>query len=218
MKNQTTLELQERRERNRRDDIPADLLALMDNALVTLNAIGLSKSALKVGDRAPAFTLNDAYGKPVQLETLLQLGPVVVSFYRGGWCPYCNIELRGLQRALPRIKELGASLVAISPELPDRSISTQERNKLEFSVLSDLGNKVARSFGLAFKLPEDLLELYKKFKHGLDDVNGEQGAKELPIPGTFVVDRTGVVRLAFVEEDYTKRLDPDAIIESLAML
>jgi peroxiredoxin len=152
------------------------------------------------------------------LERLLQFGPVVVSFYRGGWCPYCNIELRGLQRALPRIREFGASLVGISPELPDRAISTQEKNKLEFSVLSDIGNNVARSFGIAFKLPEDLLALYKKFKHGLDDVNGEQGAKELPIPGTFILDRTGVVRLAFVDEDYTKRLDPDAVIESLATL
>jgi peroxiredoxin len=183
-----------------------------------LIASEVSKNALKVGEQMPNFTLNDAHGKPVRLQDILQLGPVVVSFYRGGWCPYCNIELRSLQRALPQIKELGATLVAISPELPDNTISTEEKNGLTFPVLSDRGNRVAKSFGIAFKLPDYLIEAYDNFNHSLGDVNGREGAEELPIPATFVVDRTGVVRLAFVEENYYKRLDPDTIIETLAAL
>jgi len=218
LKNQTSEELNERRERNRSSEIPADLLAIMDKATADLVASGLSKNALKAGDPAPDFTLNDAHGHPIQLQHLLQQGPVVVSFYRGGWCPYCNIELRGLQRALPEMKRLGASLVAISPEVPDRTLSTEEKNNLTYPVLSDTGNKVAKSFGIAFTLPDDLLALYKRFKHGLDDVNGEHGAAQLPIPATFVIDQNGIVRLAFVVEDYYQRLDPDAVLEALTAL
>jgi peroxiredoxin len=218
LKNQTTLELDARRILNRSEEIPPDVLALFDRATASLIASGVSKNALKAGDHMPDFTLNDAHGKPVRLQDLLELGPVVVSFYRGGWCPYCNIELRGLQRALPQMKELGATLVAISPELPDNTLSTEEKNGLAFPVLSDHGNKVAKSFGIAFKLPDYLIEAYANFHHGLGDVNREEGAEELPIPATFVVDRTGIVRLAFVEEDYYKRLDPDTILESLAGL
>ena len=218
MKNQTTDELLKFRDRNRTVDIPSDKLVVMDKATADLVASGLSKGALKAGDRMPDFTLNDAHGEPVRLKDLLELGPVIISFYRGGWCPYCNIELRGLERALPQIKKLGASLVAISPELPDRSLSTEEKNQLTFRVLSDTGNKVARSFGVAFRLPDDLLAVYKGFHHALDEINGTEGAEELPMPATFVVDHTGIVRLAFVVEDYYQRLDPDVIIESVAAL
>jgi peroxiredoxin len=160
----------------------------------------------------------DAHGKPVRLKTLLAKGPVVISFYRGGWCPYCNIELRGLQRALPEINRYGATLVAISPQLPDNSLSTEEKNKLTFPVLSDVGNIVASRFGIVFRLPDELLETYKAFNHELLVVNGEDGATELPIPATFVLDKSGTVQLAFVEEDYTKRLDPDTILDTLRSL
>lgn len=218
MKYHTTLELDAFRMINRREHIPPDVLALFDRATASLIASEVSKNALKVGQQMPNFTLNDAHGKPVRLQDILQLGPVVVSFYRGGWCPYCNIELQGLQRVLPQIKDLGATLVAISPELPDHTLSTEEKNGLTFPVLSDSGNKIAKSFGIAFKLPDYLIEAYDNFGHGLGDVNGQEGSEELPIPATFVVDRMGMVRLAFVEEDYYKRLDPDTIVETLAAL
>ncbi len=215
---QTTVELDAARNHYRNDVIPSDKLEIMDRATEELTRSGLRSTSLKEGDRAEDFILMDAHGSPVRLQQLLSQGPVVVSFYRGGWCPYCNIELRGLQRALPQIKQLGASLVAISPQLPDNSLSTEEKNHLELPVLSDVGNTVARRFGIVYTLPEDLLETYDTFQHGLRKMNGEDGAKELPIPATFVLDRNGVIQLAYVEEDYTRRLDPELVLDKLQEL
>ncbi len=212
---QTTTELDEARDHYRNRVIPAEKLKVMDRATEELITSGLKDSALKEGDRVTDFILPDAHGAPVRLQSMLESGPVVISFYRGSWCPYCNIELRGLERALPEIKALGASLVAISPQLPDNSLSTEEKNNLTFAVLSDVGNVIARRFGIVFKLPDDLLDTYEAFNHGLADMNGEEGATELPIPATYVLDRSGVIRLAFIEEDYTKRLDPQTILEAL---
>ena len=215
---QTTIELDEARHHYRNRVIPPEKLKIMDRATEELVASGLKEAALKKGDRVDDFILPDAHGAPVDLQSLLEAGPVVISFYRGGWCPYCNIELRGLERALPEIKALGASLLAISPQLPDNSLSTEEKNHLTFPVLSDVGNVVARRFGIVFRLPYDLLETYEAFQHGLPDVNGEEGATELPVPATYVLDRSGIIRLAFVEEDYTKRLDPQMILNALRKL
>jgi peroxiredoxin len=215
---QTTAELDQARDHYRNNVIPAEKLTLMDRATNELIASGVAAFAEQAGDRVEDFILMDAHGKPVRLKTLLAKGPVVISFYRGGWCPYCNIELRGLQRALPEINRYGATLVAISPQLPDNSLSTEEKNKLTFPVLSDVGNIVASRFGIVFRLPDELLETYKAFNHELLVVNGEDGATELPIPATFVLDKSGTVQLAFVEEDYTKRLDPDTILDTLRSL
>jgi len=215
---QTTAELDEARNHYRNRVIPPGKLELMDRATRELVASGIKALALKEGNYVDDFTLTDPDGKPVRLQNLLEVGPVVISFYRGGWCPYCNIELRGLQRALPEIKALGASLVAVSPQLPDNSLSTEEKNNLAFPVLSDLGNVIARRFGIVYRLPDDLLDTYKAFNHGLADMNGEEGATELPMPATYVVDRSGMIRLAFIDEDYTKRLDPQEILETLRSL
>ena len=146
---------------------------------------------------------------------LLHRGPVVVSFYRGGRCPFCNLELRGLQRALPEIVQVGASLVAISPQLPDNSLSTEEKNQLTFPVLSDVGNIVAKRFGIVFTLPPALVHANKAIGRDLVEINGEAGVAQLPMPATFVLDKSGVIRLAFVEEDWSKRLDPDIIGNTL---
>ena len=215
---QTTAELDDARDHYRSRVIPPEKLKIMDRATEELVASGLKETALNEGDRVDDFILPGAHGAPVRLQSLLETGPVVISFYRGGWCPYCNIELRGLERALPEIKALGASLVAISPQLPDNSLSTEEKNHLTFAVLSDVGNVIARRFGIVFKLPDDLLETYEAFNHGLTDMNGEGGATELPVPATYVLDRSGIIRLAFIEEDYTKRLDPQIILEALRKL
>ncbi len=190
----------------------------IERAAKQLAASDTRRGAAKEGDKAPDFVLADARGRSVRLEEQFQNGPVVISFYRGGWCPYCNVELRGLQRALPEIQVAGATLLAISPELPDNSLTTEQKNGLAFAVLSDVGNVVARSFGIVYTLPDDLLAVYAASKHDLHEVNGEQGAKQLPLPATFVLDRQGIVRLAYVDEDYTTRLDPDAILEALAAL
>lgn len=215
---QTTVELDQARDHYRSRVISPERLKIMDEATSALVRSGLRSTAVKEGDRVDDFILMDAHGRPVQLQQLLETGPVVVTFYRGGWCPYCNIELRGLQRALPEIKELGASLIAISPQLPDNSLSTEEKNSLTFPVLSDVGNVIARRFGIAFRLPDELLRTYEDFNHGLEKKNGKEGALELPMPATFVLDRDGTTLIAFVDEDYTKRLDPEVILATLRKL
>jgi peroxiredoxin len=212
---QTTRELDAARARYRGEIIPKPALAVMDAETSRLAASELAAHALKVGDTAPDFILPDAHGLPVRFRSLFARGPVVVVFYRGGWGPYCNLHLRGFQRALPQIQGLGAQLVAVSPQLPDNSLSTQERNELAFPVLSDVGNKVARQFGIVFELSDQLLELYRQFGHALEVANGEGGKSELPVPATFLADHKGIIRLAHVEVDYTRRMDPDDVIKTL---
>jgi len=211
---ETTKELEELSQEVRSTASPERLQANAQT-ISDLVASGLSASALREGGVAPDFSLPDARGHVVALKTLLDRGPVVISFYRGGWCPFCNLELRGLQRVLPEIVQMGASLVAISPQLPDNSLSTQEKNQLTFPVLSDVGNIVAKRFGIVFTLPTALVEANRAIGRDLVEINGEAGAAQLPMPATFVLDKSGVIRLAFVEEDWSKRLDPDIVVDTL---
>jgi len=180
---------------------------------------GTINDALKVGQSAPEFTLPDAFGKEVSLMTLLANGPAVISFYRGEWCPFCNIELHGLQEALPKMEELGATLIAISPEKPDHGIIATEKNKLTFPVLSDFGNRVARQFGIVFQIGQELKEFSKNvFNNDLALRNGED-SYELPVPATYVIDAKGVVRFAHVDVDYmTGRAEPQAIVAALEVM
>jgi peroxiredoxin len=172
--------------------------------------------ALKTGQSAPEFTLPDAFGGEVSLKSLLSKGPVVISFYRGEWCPFCNIELRGLQEVLPKIQELGATLIAISPEKPDHGIVASEKNKLTFPVLSDFGNRVARQFGIVFQIGQEVKDFSKNvFKNDIAVRNGED-SYELPVPATFVIDTTGIVRFAHVDVDYmTGRAEPETVVAAL---
>jgi peroxiredoxin len=211
---ETTKELEEL-SREVRSTASPERLQANAQTLSDLVASGLSASALREGDVAPDFSLPDARGHVVALKTLLDHGPVVISFYRGGWCPFCNLELRSLQRVLPEIVQMGASLVAISPQLPDNSLSTQEKNQLTFPVLSDVGNIEAKRFGIVFTLPSALVEANRATGRDLVEINGEAGAAQLPMPATFVIDKSGVIRLAFVEEDWSKRLDPDIVVDTL---
>jgi peroxiredoxin len=211
---ETTKELEEL-SREVRSNASPERLQANAQTISDLVAHGLSALALREGDVAPDFSLPDAHGHMVALKTLLDRGPVVISFYRGGWCPFCNLELRGLQRVLPEIVQMGASLVAISPQLPDNSLSTQEKNQLTFPVLSDVGNIEAKRFGIVFTLPTALVDANRAIGRELVEINGETGAAQLPMPATFVLDKSGVIRLAFVEEDWSKRLDPDIVIDTL---
>lgn len=178
---------------------------------------GVGKDAPRVGDTAPEFDLPDQRGRAVRLGQLQTQGPLVISFYRGGWCPYCSLELRALQRHLPQMSGLGASLVAISPQIPDESLSTAGKHELSFPVLSDEGNRVARLYGLVFNVSEHLRPLYAAFGIDLPKVNGRDSF-ELPVPATFVIDRIGVIRAACVEADYKKRMEPTEILNVLAEL
>jgi peroxiredoxin len=194
--------------------VPPEIRDAMVRADTALAATGIEQRAVTTGDRAPDFRLPDARGGYVRLQDLLAKGPVVVSFYRGGWCPYCNLELRALQKALPEIKRLGAEVVAISPETPDESLSTAEKDELAFAVLSDVGSDTARAYGIAFDLAEELRPIYARLGHALPDKNGDE-SWVLPIPATYVVDMDGKVALAFVDIDYRKRLEPAEILSAL---
>jgi peroxiredoxin len=192
-------------------------LSVIDEATAHLASSGLVEASLNVGAVAPDFSLPVATGAMISLSSLLIKGPVVLAFYRGGWCPYCSTELRALQAKLPEITAAGATLVAISPQTPDNSISTAEKFQLAFPVLSDQGNVVAESFGLVFSLPESLRELYRGFGYDLPAVNGDATFR-LPLPATYVIDSNGVIAWRFADADYTKRAEPDDVIAILEAL
>jgi peroxiredoxin len=214
----TTQELDAARAKYRGEIIPVPALAVIDAETEVLRASGVEERALKPGLLAPDFMLPDPKGRLFRLHSLLIQGPVVLVFYRGGWCPYCNLHLRGFQRALPELKKFGAQVVAVSPQLPDNSFTTQEKDQLTFPVLSDVGNKVASRFGLVFQLGEQLRELYRQFGHPLDLFNGPDGEQHLPVPATFLIDGSGRIRMTHVDADYTQRLDPDDVVAKLNKL
>ena len=214
----TTQELDAARAKYRGEIIPAPALAVIDAEIEVRRVSGLEDRALKPGRVAPDFMLPDPKGRLVRLHSLLSHGPVVLVFYQGGWCPYCNLHLRGFQRALPELKKFRAQVVAVSPQLPDNSLSTQENDQLTFPVLSDVGNKVASRFGVVFQLSEQLQELYRQFGHPLDLFNGPDCKQHLPLPATFLIDRNGRIRLTHVDADYTQRLDPDDVVAKLSEL
>lgn len=198
-------------------NVPADIRQVMANATATLQNSSLTETSSKKGDLATSFILSNQNGDPVELQKLLASGPVVLSFYRGAWCPFCNLELKALQNRLTDIEALGATLIAISPQSPDSSLSTFENNKLRFDVLSDPNNKVAKKFGLVFTLPKALRPIYKDF--GIDIVKSNQeDSFELPFAATFIVDTSGVIQYSFVDVDYTTRAEPQAIIDALKAL
>ncbi len=190
---------------------PPHILEAMHRATADLAASGQAERALKAGDRAPAFTLQGPDGKPVSSADLLAQGPLVITFYRGVWCPYCNMELQALQEILPEIRAAGGSLVAISPENAANSRKSVRQNELSFPILSDKGNEVAAAFGLRFRLPDDVIAIYKGFGNDLTMVNGEP-SWTLPMPGRFVVGPDGVIAAAEVNPDYTRRPEPALLI------
>jgi|SRR5579875_368680 len=197
--------------------IPAEALSVMDQATAEVASSGIAGSSLGVGATAPDFILPDATGTNVSLSSFLAKGPVVLAFYRGGWCPYCSTELRALQAKRVEINAAGATLMAVSPQTPDASLSTAEKLDLAFPVLSDGGNQVAESFGLVFTVPEALREVYAGFGLDLPAANGDDTFR-LPIPATYVIRTDGTVAWRFADADYTKRAEPDDVLAALVAL
>ncbi|WP_338491763.1 peroxiredoxin-like family protein [Streptomyces sp. SJL17-4] len=199
---------------SRQEQIPADVRAIMNRAAQELADSGQAERALSVGATAPGFRLPTATGTTLALDELLAAGPVVLTFYRGSWCPYCNIALRSLQQHHDEITARGARLVAVSPQIPDESLSLTEKHELAFDVLSDLGSDTAKQYGLAFDLPDDLAAVYDGFGIDLQHANGGH-PRTLPLPATYVIDRDSTIRWAFVTSDYTQRAEPADILAAL---
>lgn len=194
----------------------ADRLVI-DQAAENLDAI-LPKPGLKIGDKAPDFILPNAFGKPVRLSDELETGPVVLTFYRGAWCPYCNLELHTLHAALPHFRRYGAQLIAITPQTPDKSLDQINNDGYPFEILSDLDSSVMKAYRLYFEVTEELSNVYRRsFALDLAEYNG-MGRYVLPVPGTYVIDTDGIVRAAYAETDYKKRMEPNDIIAALQTL
>ena len=196
----------------RPDAAPPEVPAPPVEAAATPEAAAVG--ALGVGAEAPDFALPNAMGREIRLSDLLARGPVVLTFYRGAWCPYCNTQLRDYQDVLGEIEEAGATLVAVSPQTPDGSMTMAERNGLAFPVLSDVGNAVSRTYGLVFEVDGRTRERYQAVGVDLAAVNGAD-AWELPVPATYVIDPDGRIGAAFVEADYTQRASARRVLDAL---
>ena len=195
-----------------------DFMKGVDEIIEKAKAFKEGKNAIKIGEKAPSFELPNPEGKLLSLDTLLEKGPIVITFYRGDWCPYCNLQLRALQARLPEIEALDATLVAISPQVPDGSLTKSEISEMDFIVLSDQDAKVATQFGVAWKVPEFLAEHMRVgLKLDLDEINNGNGTI-LPIPATFILGQDGVVKWNYVNVDYRTRSEPEEIIEILKKL
>jgi peroxiredoxin len=195
--------------------VPGDRKEIMERHIEELRKGVIARTMLKVGDRAPTIMLRNAKGEIVDISALQKQGPVIVTFYRGGWCPYCNLELKAFQEILPEIQAAGASLVAISPEKPDDTLSTVEKNALAFEVLSDVGQKVGRAFGLVYQFTDELRSAYQGFGHDIPARNGAPGEWALPISATYVIERDGTIIYAYTDVDYRDRADPRDVLELL---
>lgn len=197
--------------------MPSEALNAIQESIEDLSRSGIDARSLKVGDVVSDFELPNAVGKMVQLKTLLDKGPVVVTFYRGGWCPFCSAELQAYEQVFEEIGKLGATVVAISPQTPDNSLTMTEKEELTFEVLSDVHNEVARTFGIVYHVQDELQSLYEDLGLDLPAFNGDSSF-DLPVPATYVIDKVGMVRLAFVDPDYTRRLDPSDVLSVLRSL
>ncbi len=196
---------------------PPAAVAAFRKATAELIASGQAERALKPGDRAPAFTLPDADGATVSSTDLLTRGPLALTFYRGVWCPYCNLDLQAIEAAAHDIRGFGASLVGISPQTPANSRRSQRENKLSFPILSDHAGMVANLFGLRFRLPDYLIAIYKQFGVDLPVHNGEP-SWTLPMPARYIIGRDGTIAYAEVNPDYTRRPDPEELLPVLRRL
>ena len=200
------------------EDLPSEILEVFDRSIQEFLERGIPADSIKAGDVLEPFTLDDATGTPVSLDQIVESGPAVIVFYRGGWCPYCNLALRTYQKELvPELAAFGARLVAISPQTPDQSLSTAEKAELDFMVLSDPASRLARRVGIAFQQTDDVLDAQRRLGLELAQVNAE-GSTELPRPTVLIVDKERTVRFVDVQPDYTARTEVADILAALGNL
>ena len=194
--------------------VPAETRAVHARAVSELKARALALNSLPVGTKAPTFTLLDHSGHSISSSELLARGRLVLCFFRGRWDPFCCGQLEALNRILPQIEKSVASLVALSPQTVKQSFFMADQHQLRFRLLNDAGNRIARQFGLIYRVPEEQQTLYRRAFINLPFVNGEE-SWELPIPASYILERDGTVLYASVNEDYTERPEPGEILEVL---
>lgn len=195
---------------------PEEVLTVMQGASQKLIESGIAEKSLKKGDKAPEFSLPNVNNENVSSSELISKGPLIINFYRGGWCPFCSLEIVEWQRLYPKIQKAGAEFVSISPNILSKSAQTKSKYRLSFNILSDLGNKVAKKFGLVFALPRELRSIYKEFGINIPEDNGDD-TFEIPIPATYII-KDGIIAYSFVDADYTKRAEPSEVLEVLKNL
>ncbi len=196
--------------------IPEEIQGIFDKAIKELDQSG-TVTGIKAGDKAPDFTLENHLGDKVELYSVLKEGPVVLTFYRGAWCPYCNLQLKAYQNILPKIEALGAKLIAINPQRSDDSLSIIEKHQLSFPVLSDVELIVSTKYNIVYELPMYLQTAYKSLGLDLEKLNGD-GSWRLPMAATFIIDQQGLICYSFIDADYKKRMEPVDIISILELL
>ncbi|HWR16706.1 MAG TPA: peroxiredoxin-like family protein [Terriglobales bacterium] len=206
-------ELDERRTLMRRF-VPAATQAVNDRATEEFRHAALAQRALKIGDKAPTFTLSDARGKTVKSADLLSQGPLIVTFIRGRWCPFCCATLEAWQGALPQVKAAGSNIVAVTPMSVPQCDFMRDQHKIAFPILSDPGNKVASQFGIAYQVPDYQQQLFATVFINLPHINGDD-SWSLPLPATFAIAPDGTIRYSWANEDYTLRAEPAEVLASL---
>jgi peroxiredoxin len=196
--------------------VPAETQAVHAQAVAELKQRNLAANILPVGKKAPAFELQDHNGKVIRSSDLLARGRLVLCFIRGRWCPFCVGQMEAMNLILPQLEQSGATFAAISPQTVKQSFFMHDQHKLRFPLLSDIGNKVGRQFGLTYCVPATQEAIYRRAFVNLPFTNGDD-SWELPIPATFIVDRDGAILYALANEDYTDRPEPTEILNSLRM-
>lgn len=194
--------------------VPAATLEMHARVIAGLKAQGLAADSLRVGAKAPGFSLPDQNGKAISSAELLRRGRLVLCFFRGRWDPFCCGQMEAMNRVVPEIEQAGASLAAVSPQTSKQSFFMADQHRLRFPLLSDAGNEVARQYGLVYRVPEEQQAIYRPAFINLPFINGDE-SWELPIPGTYIVDREGGILFASANEDYMERAEPAEIVEVL---
>lgn len=200
-----------------RAQLPPEVAGAMQEATEQLKASGIEAQAIGQGDLMPDFELPDQHGRVRRLYDYLKDSVLVLNVYRGGWCPYCNLEMKALHDALPQIEAHGARLVGMAPETAEKARTTLDNSGMNIDILGDEGNSISERLGLVFELPEVLRPIYQSFGIDIPGYNGDSSFK-LPLPATYIVGRDGRVLHAYINADYTKRMEPEDIVAKLAML
>jgi peroxiredoxin len=195
--------------------VPAEIQAIHSRAIAELNEKHIVDNSLSVAKKAPVFELQDQNAKPVSSADLLAKERLVICFIRGRWCPFCVGQLEAMNRILPQIEHAPASLIAISPQTVKQSFFMADQHKLRFPLLSDPGNRVARQFGLVYRVPDYQQAVYRRVFINLPFANGNE-SWELPVPATYILNRNGSVLFSSVNADYAERPEPAEILSQLA--